>query len=133
MVLNFDIDTLIHFQKRSSIHRRVITKLPPPQNIYRQVWLEMVLSVKIAVYDSVFDFDIFFNFDCESISKSFQQGEGARLMPKLRNSTILILKGLLTAQISLSVLQPATMFRINFFCNAQAASWVIQLSEEIVK
>ena len=77
-------------------------------------------------------FYLFF-LNCESISRSFQGGKGARLKSKLRNSTILILKGLLTAQISLSVLQPATMFRINFFCNAQAASWVIQLSEEIVK
>ena len=86
----------------------------------------MIPSVKIAVYNIVFN--IFFNFHCESISVSYQLGEGAISMSKLRNSTILIVKGLLTAQISLSVLQPATMFRINFFYNSLAG-----LSEEIVK
>ena len=62
------------------------------------------------------------------VGATYQLAEGAIPMSKLRNSTILILKGLLTAQISLSVPQQATMFRINFFCNVLAG-----LSEEIVK
>ena len=67
-------------------------------------------------YDSVYN--IFLKFHCESITRSYISTSRRRYTDvKLRNSTILIVKGLLTAQISLSVLQQATMFRINFFCN----------------